>query len=90
MSYSYCSEDDFKKVSIGQELKINARYEDLMRENGERFSYIAKKDDVVVVQRKTKNGFIVRFYEDSARLKTKHREHYGEFIVEPWHIQKFD
>jgi hypothetical protein len=90
LSYSCCTADDFEKVSIGQELKINGRYENLRLENGQNFEYVARKDDIVVVQRKTKLGLIVLFYEDTVRLNTSRRENYGEFLVEYIHIQKFD
>lgn len=90
MSFTYCTEEDFKKVVVGQELKINGRYEDLFREDGSEFEFVARKDDVVVVQSVTSNYLVVRFYEDTVRLRTKERENYGEFVVKPQHIQKFD
>lgn len=90
MSFTFCSVDDLKNISIGQALKINARYEDLKCENGKKFGFVAKKDDVVVVQRIKGSKLIVCFIEDTVPLSTKNREVYGEFIVELNQIQRFD
>ncbi len=90
MSFTYCEEEDLKKVSVGQELKMNGRYEDLKKEDGADFDFVARKDDVVVVQSKTDSYLVVRFYEDTVRLRRNERENYGEFVVKPQHIQKFD
>lgn len=89
MGFTYCTVDDLKRIAIGQELKMNARYEDLKRENGQEFGYVARKDDILIVQRKTETSLIVRFFEDEVSLNTRERESYGEFLVEPKHIQKF-
>lgn len=90
MNFSYCTNEDIKNIIIGQELKINGRYENLKREDGEEFPYVARKDDVVVVEKIKETYLVVRFFEDTVRLKTKDRENYGLFVIEPKHIQKFD
>lgn len=79
----------FEKVKIGQELKINARYENLKRESGDGFQYVARKDDVVIVRRKVNSGYVVSFFEDTVMLNRRNKEVYGEFVVEPINVQKF-
>lgn len=88
MAFSFCTVEDLQNISVGQGLQINARYEDLTRENGDIMPFVAKKDDVVIVKKHLTTKLLVCFYEDTIRLQTKNREIYGEFIVEPHHIQK--
>lgn len=77
---------EFENIQVGDQIKINGRYENLNRESGERMPFVAKKDDVVVVEKILESQLVVRFFEDTVMLRKHHRETYGTFLIEAEHI----